>query len=161
MALKGEKQSREHVAARLGFGPDNHSWKGNAVSANGARGRARRLYEQLPCSNCGGSKAERHHVDGNPKNNAPSNIRFLCHRCHMAEHNVSGEISERGRQYVERAIAASIAARLGKVVCKNGHPLEGENLYVNPRGERSCKICNREHRRRYEQRVKSGRELPA
>ena len=25
--------------------------------------------------------------------------------------------------------------------CHNGHPLLGANLYVNPRGERQCRIC--------------------
>ena len=29
-----------------------------------------------------GARAERHHKDGNTKNNAPENIEFLCHRHH-------------------------------------------------------------------------------
>jgi hypothetical protein len=28
-----------------------------------------------------------------------------------------------------------------KVVCMRGHALSGENLYVNPRGQRQCKAC--------------------
>lgn len=30
-----------------------------------------------------------------------------------------------------------------KSECDNGHPLLGENLYVRPDGERSCRACNR------------------
>jgi len=28
--------------------------------------------------------------------------------------------------------------------CKHGHPLSGDNLYVDPRGRRGCKTCRRE-----------------
>ena len=27
--------------------------------------------------------------------------------------------------------------------CKRGHPLKGDNLYVSPRGSRSCKACRK------------------
>ena len=39
------------------------------------------------CFDC--SKEKRilkHHLDKNPKNNSPSNIRYICHRCHSARH---------------------------------------------------------------------------
>jgi hypothetical protein len=29
--------------------------------------------------------------------------------------------------------------------CKRGHPLEGENLYLRPDGDRECKTCRRMH----------------
>lgn len=33
--------------------------------------------------------------------------------------------------------------------CRNGHPYEGDNLYVYPSGQRGCRTCNREsHQRR-------------
>jgi hypothetical protein len=28
-----------------------------------------------------------------------------------------------------------------KTHCKNGHELAGANLYINPRGERQCRVC--------------------
>jgi hypothetical protein len=31
-----------------------------------------------------------------------------------------------------------------KQVCKRGHPLEGDNVYVAPSGRRACKVCMRE-----------------
>ena len=37
-------------------------------------------------------------------------------------------------------LAASYAMR---ATCKNGHPLEGDNVYVNPKGARICKACRR------------------
>jgi len=41
------------------------------------------------CSVCGKGSAEVRleidHLDGDPNNNAPENIRFLCHRCNMKE----------------------------------------------------------------------------
>ena len=34
--------------------------------------------------------------------------------------------------------------------CPHGHPYSGDNLYVSPRGQRFCMICNREkHRQSY------------
>lgn len=32
--------------------------------------------------------------------------------------------------------------------CKNGHPWEGDNFYINSRGQRICRVCNRERNRR-------------
>jgi HNH endonuclease len=39
-----------------------------------------------------------------------------------------------------RGIAARNAA---KTHCVNGHPLAGDNLYVNPQGTRHCRACHR------------------
>lgn len=36
-----------------------------------------------------------------------------------------------------------------KVFCKNGHLLQGENLYIKPSGLRICRICRRELDRKY------------
>jgi hypothetical protein len=42
------------------------------------------MYRALPpCSACGAKRAERHHIDGNPRNNRRSNVRPLCRKCHM------------------------------------------------------------------------------
>lgn len=41
--------------------------------------------------------------------------------------------------------AAAINAR--KTHCKRGHPLGGENLYVNSKGQRICRECTRQYQR--------------
>lgn len=33
--------------------------------------------------------------------------------------------------------------RANKTICKSGHPLSGDNLYVSPSGVRACKECRR------------------
>jgi hypothetical protein len=65
-------------------GADHPNWKGDAVTVHGARKRALKLYRNIgPCTRCGAEKSERHHVDGNTKNNVPENIAILCRRCHL------------------------------------------------------------------------------
>lgn len=32
---------------------------------------------------------------------------------------------------------------MSKIECKNGHPLSGDNLYINPSGFRNCRICQK------------------
>lgn len=38
-------------------------------------------------------------------------------------------------------IEAAAKARRARTECKNGHPLSGDNLYVQPNGARVCKTC--------------------
>lgn len=40
--------------------------------------------------------------------------------------------------------------------CRLGHPLSGDNLYIDPGGRRRCRECNREQVARYYER-KRGR----
>lgn len=66
-------------------GPDNVRWAGEKVSEQGGRQRARRLYPgPLECQvgGCSNKRVERHHKDGNTRNNDPSNIAFLCNKHH-------------------------------------------------------------------------------
>lgn len=44
------------------------------------------------------------------------------------------------------------ARQLAKTHCPQGHPYDGENLYVSPQGKRQCRACRREAFRRYLQR---------
>lgn len=68
-------------------GDSNPSWKGEEVSVSGGRVRANRMYEAIQCERCPDThRVQRHHVDGDPTNNAPENIRILCELCHKAEH---------------------------------------------------------------------------
>ena len=36
-----------------------------------------------------------------------------------------------------------------KTLCKRGHPLDGENLYITPDGKRRCRTCRREANKRW------------
>lgn len=47
------------------------------------------------------------------------------------------------------------AVNARKTECTKGHPLSGDNLYINPRGQRCCRECYRENWRRYSERKKA------
>lgn len=40
--------------------------------------------------------------------------------------------------------------------CRAGHPFSEENVYLDPKGRRICRACNRERNRRYRERLTSG-----
>jgi hypothetical protein len=40
-------------------------------------------------------------------------------------------------------------SRQKKLVCKNGHPLEGDNVIYKTSGTRNCKICQRASQRKW------------
>ena len=106
---RGYKQSPEHVAARIRLGADHHAWIGDKAKPKSGRSRALRRFPASPCCVCGASKSDRHHIDGNALNNEPSNISFLCRKCHM---NHDGRMHE----FIELAIRnqpKAVAARWG------------------------------------------------
>lgn len=43
--------------------------------------------------------------------------------------------------------------RANKSICKSGHPLTGENLYISPDGKRVCKTCRRARVQEYYRRT--------
>lgn len=45
-----------------------------------------------------------------------------------------------------------------KTHCKNGHPLSGENLTGNRRTGRLCRVCQRQAKRRYKQRLRKAKK---
>lgn len=62
-------------------------WVGDRPSSGAGHARARRWFK-LPdlCERCKAKPpSDRHHKDGKPWNNEPSNIAFLCRACHMIE----------------------------------------------------------------------------
>jgi hypothetical protein len=74
--------------------------KGDAATPDSKRGRARQKYV-LPdiCDQCKDAPAvERHHIDGNPGNNIPQNLSFLCRRCHQELDGRLAAFIEAGRQ---------------------------------------------------------------
>lgn len=64
-------------------GSDSCHWKGDAVSDNAGRQRAQSKFKIGPCEKCGDPGVDRHHKDGNTRNNSKKNVSILCRRCHM------------------------------------------------------------------------------
>lgn len=52
------------------------------------------------------------------------------------------------QENVRRGVGPS-AVNATKTECPQGHPYSGDNLYVHPRGERRCLICQRAMQRAY------------
>jgi len=65
-------------------GEHNYAWKGDAARHESKRGRAANYPRSGLCERCGNPGQDRHHRDGDPGNNDPRNVEFLCRRCHMA-----------------------------------------------------------------------------
>ena len=59
------------------------------------------------------------------------------------------------RENLRRGVSANRA----KTHCPKGHPLSGDNLYVDPDGKRECRTCRAEHRRRYRAKKKKSADL--
>lgn len=107
MTKRGYKQSPEHIAKRIVHrGPNHCGWKGNSVTVNSGRRRARTAFPILtPCENCGRTDdVERHHKDANTLNNDRSNIAMLCPRCHMKEDGRYYRLAEIGKAQAIRNI---------------------------------------------------------
>jgi hypothetical protein len=80
------EEERKRISERK-QGEKNHWWKGDEVGNGGGHIRAIKMYEATQCERCPSThRVQRHHVDGNPANNLPENIRILCELCHKADH---------------------------------------------------------------------------
>ena len=66
-------------------GEKHYAWKGDAARGETKRSRVANARLVGPCELCGDPGKDRHHVDGDPGNNAATNIMLLCRRCHMIE----------------------------------------------------------------------------
>lgn len=84
MVKKGDKMTKEHkmkisLAVR---GSNNGNWRGGTSDWY-----YEKRVQKLNCQMCGVSRKEKlldvNHVDGNHKNNNPSNWEVLCRKCHM------------------------------------------------------------------------------
>lgn len=53
------------------------------ITLKTGRQRARRLYPNVCCDVCGFFPAQRHHKDGDTKNNSRENVAFLCPKHHV------------------------------------------------------------------------------
>lgn len=135
---EGRYCSRSHANVGLAMRREaNPRWKGEAARPQSGYQRARAWFAIAGrvCAECEAAPAtERHHWDGDPLNNAPLNIVFVCDACHGRWHR--------------------------QVTCLRGHPLWGDNLYVDPKGGRACRACIRywaaERRRKERERYAGG-----
>ncbi len=110
---KGYKQSPDHIAKRIRSGAEHYSWIGDAVSDKGGRSRALRAMPDIgPCVDCGSEQSERHHVDGDPTNNAPGNIIPVCHSCHIQRHIRMPKFRAAALANLEKAKVARWAGRV-------------------------------------------------
>lgn len=115
-------------------GAGHPGWKGDDVNDAVGRDRALRMYDVTLCERCGASRnLDRHHRDGNTRNNASENVEVLCRSCHMrvdgraarfsAATNLSPEVvMEIRRRYealpragsrCKRGVVSALAAELG------------------------------------------------
>ena len=71
------------------------------------------------CSECGWSKINQHtnkipvqidHIDGNPLNNKPDNLRFLCPSCHSLTATYGGANKGNGREVRRRKYKARVSS---------------------------------------------------
>lgn len=76
----------------------HHNWKGNDVTRDSGRDRARRWYPMGKCIRCGRDGKDRHHKNGDTLNNDPSNIEILCRRCHTTVDGRAAQLAECVRQ---------------------------------------------------------------
>lgn len=59
-------------------------------------------------------------------------------------------LTEAGKTRVDQALTAPIPHyNQAKQYCKHGHPLWGNNLYLNKRGQRQCHQCQKDRDRAY------------
>mgnify|MGYP000973833453 CR=1 FL=1 len=110
-----------------------------ALHREGRRGRAfvhRLVLEAFsgPCP----SGMEACHIDGDPANNALSNLRWGTHSENMFDKVRHGTHHEANKTH-----------------CKSGHEFSPENTYLTAEGKRRCRTCQRRWRRNYLARKKT------
>lgn len=76
------------------------------------------------------------HGLGGPGDNSVENIRWGNHKENMQDAEDEGTANFWGHKTNP------------KYNCPSGHPYEGSNLYIDPRGRRVCRTCKREWARR-------------
>lgn len=96
-----------------------------------------RKIHALVCEAFNGARPESatlvRHIDGDVRNNIPSNLAW-------------GNTSENMHDAVRHGTHSGVR----KTNCKHGHPLSGENLYVNKSsGSRQCRTCQSAAKRKY------------
>ena len=155
---KGYKQTEEHIAKRKRFGIEHPNWRGDNACQRTGRSRAERMYPNIgACVACGNPNSERHHLDDNTLNNEPNNIAILCRRCHMKKDGRIEEFRKLAISNLPKAIVGAALFHKSITRCPKGHPYSGDNLYINPRGARSCRKCLNDYKREKRRLASAGR----
>lgn len=71
------------------IGSKNSQYKKDrsSLTVSGAYQEANRIFTKERCENCGTKEnLEIHHIDKNPRNNVPENVKVLCPKCHNLWH---------------------------------------------------------------------------
>lgn len=76
------------------------------------------------------------HLDGDKKNCALSNLEWATQSQNMLDRRTHGTDHQ-----------------VSKTHCPQGHPYAGDNLVINSKGRRECRICKNESNRRYRERT--------
>lgn len=125
-----------------GEGLVGHKRSAASVEAGAAKIRAG---QWVSCAQCNTTQFYRKRKDI-----AKGNGRFCSRNCYAD--SLRGISRPVAATCHELGVAAARIAALSRTHCRRGHPLSGENLYVNKRGARVCKECRKEHKRAYLQR---------
>lgn len=78
----------------------------------------------------------RHYPDRDPWNCALANLSWATQSQNMLDKRTHGTDHQ-----------------VSKMHCPQGHPYEGENLIINSKGRRECRVCKNESNRRYRERT--------
>ena len=117
--------------------PDEPERRYPTSLANGAIRRAHLVWNRAHPDDLVWPPARIYHRDGEPNNDRVENL----------EKRVN--VAPYGRWHISdpRPWARGPREHLQRERCKYGHPLSGENLYVQPDGKRRCRTCARRRQR--------------
>lgn len=90
------------------------------------------------------------------------------HECHSTDPECDLGVADHHRRCVNpdhlrlvtRAENMAGSHQAQKSHCVNGHPFEGDNLFVDAKGRRKCRTCNRETQRGFHAKRKAAGVLP-
>lgn len=142
-AKMGRRPLRERAMSRIAVDPETGCWVwlGHVTNWGYARLRDQDVYvflhryfyelvhnngQRLPPS------IHVHHECGEKRCCNPQHLRALSMREHSLHH-----------QSIDKAIAASAVLHRAQTHCKRGHEFTPENTWVDRRGSRCCRHCNR------------------
>jgi len=98
------------------------------------------------CETCGERFwRKRHEIDH-------GDCRFCSRPCYAA--SLKGVSRPVPKSCTVRGVAAAAEARRSRTDCKRGHPLSGDNLFINSSGSRGCKECRKLHKAAHRERAR-------